>query len=63
MRQKKFCGILSHQCDKSGGASAPEILVQEVVEKIREIANANVSVSDMDGIVENTFFVLPRKVR
>jgi 4-hydroxy-3-methylbut-2-enyl diphosphate reductase len=47
----------------TAGASAPEILVQEVVEKIREIANANVSVSDMDGIVENTFFVLPRKVR
>jgi 4-hydroxy-3-methylbut-2-enyl diphosphate reductase len=47
----------------TAGASAPEILVQEVVERIREIANADVPVSDMDGIVENTFFVLPRKVR
>jgi 4-hydroxy-3-methylbut-2-enyl diphosphate reductase len=47
----------------TAGASAPEILVQEVVEKIREIANADVPVSDMNGIVENTFFALPRKVR
>lgn len=47
----------------TAGASAPEILVQEVVERIREIANDDVLVSDMDGIVENTFFALPRKVR
>lgn len=47
----------------TAGASAPEVLVQEVIEKIREISPSEVKVSDMDGITENTFFVLPRKVR
>lgn len=47
----------------TAGASAPEILVQEVIEKIKSLASAPVKVSDMDGISENTFFVLPRKVR
>ncbi len=46
----------------SAGASAPEILVQEVIAKIKLIDN-NVVVKDMDGIVENVFFALPRKVR
>lgn len=52
--------------DKIGltaGASAPEILVQEVVNKIKEISNSEVKVNDMNGIEENTFFALPRKVR
>jgi len=52
--------------DKIGltaGASAPEILVQEVVNKIKEISNCEVKVSDMNGIEESTFFALPRKVR
>lgn len=52
--------------DKIGltaGASAPEILVQEVVNKIKEISNCEVKVSDLNGIEESTFFVLPRKVR
>ncbi|MFM7702922.1 MAG: 4-hydroxy-3-methylbut-2-enyl diphosphate reductase, partial [Alphaproteobacteria bacterium] len=52
--------------DKIGltaGASAPEILVQEVVNKIKEISNYEVKVSDMNGIEESTFFALPRKVR
>ncbi|MBM3579390.1 MAG: 4-hydroxy-3-methylbut-2-enyl diphosphate reductase [Alphaproteobacteria bacterium] len=47
----------------TAGASAPEILVQEVIEKIRTLSSSPVMVSDMDGISENTFFVLPRKVR
>jgi len=47
----------------TAGASAPEVLVQEVIEKIKEISNSEVQVSDMDGITENTFFALPRKVR
>lgn len=50
----------------TAGASAPEILVQEVIEKIKTLAkksNKDARVSDMDGIIENTFFVLPRKVR
>lgn len=48
----------------TAGASAPEVLVQEVITKIKEIAQGEVQVEDMDdGIEENTFFALPRKVR
>jgi 4-hydroxy-3-methylbut-2-en-1-yl diphosphate reductase len=47
----------------TAGASAPEILVQDVIGKIKEISTSEVVVSDMDGITENTFFALPRKVR
>jgi 4-hydroxy-3-methylbut-2-enyl diphosphate reductase len=47
----------------TAGASAPEILVQGVITKIKEIAKKEVTVSDMEGITENTFFALPRKVR
>ncbi|OFW80707.1 MAG: 4-hydroxy-3-methylbut-2-enyl diphosphate reductase [Alphaproteobacteria bacterium RIFCSPLOWO2_01_FULL_40_26] len=47
----------------TAGASAPEILVQEVIEKIGEIAGNEIQVSDMNGISENVFFALPRRVR
>jgi 4-hydroxy-3-methylbut-2-enyl diphosphate reductase len=47
----------------TAGASAPEILVQGVVEEIKKISQSNVEVSDMDGITETTIFALPRKVR
>lgn len=47
----------------TAGASAPEVLVQDVINKIKEIATSEVTVSDMNGITESTFFVLPRKVR
>lgn len=47
----------------TAGASAPEILVQEVIYKIKEISKTPIQVSDMNGIQENTFFALPRKVR
>jgi len=47
----------------TAGASAPEVLVQEVILKIKELTNENVSVVDMEGIEENVFFALPRKVR
>lgn len=47
----------------TAGASAPEVLVQEVIAKIKEISLHEVKVSDMNGIEENTFFALPRKVR
>ncbi len=47
----------------TAGASAPEVLVQEVINKIKEFSPTEVTVSDMNGITENTFFVLPRKVR
>lgn len=47
----------------SAGASAPEVLVQDVIEKIKSLAPDKVEVRDMDGIIENVFFALPRKVR
>ncbi len=47
----------------TAGASAPEVLVQEVILKIKEISQQQVGVFDMNGIEENTFFILPKKVR
>ena len=47
----------------TAGASAPEVLVQDVINHIKEVSVTEVKVSDMDGITENTFFALPRKVR
>jgi 4-hydroxy-3-methylbut-2-enyl diphosphate reductase len=47
----------------TAGASAPEILVKEVIEFIANLFNNNIEVSDMDGISESTFFALPKKVR
>ena len=47
----------------TAGASAPEILVQGVIDKIKEISSENIDVRGMGGIVENTQFALPRKVR
>ena len=59
--------LLLENADRVGitaGASAPEILVQDVITKIKEISGSKVEVSDMEGgIEENTFFALPRKVR
>jgi 4-hydroxy-3-methylbut-2-enyl diphosphate reductase len=47
----------------TAGASAPEVLVQDVINKIKEISASEVKVCDMEGITENTFFALPKKVR
>ena len=47
----------------TAGASAPEILVQEVIAKIKEIFGDDVKVADMEGIEENVFFALPKKIR
>ncbi len=47
----------------TAGASAPEVLVQDVIAKIKSIAKDEVIVKDMNGIVENVFFALPKKVR
>lgn len=47
----------------TAGASAPEVLVQEVVEKIKKISDKPVNVSNFDGKKENVQFALPRKVR
>jgi 4-hydroxy-3-methylbut-2-en-1-yl diphosphate reductase len=47
----------------TAGASAPEVLVQNVIDEIKKIVTKDVVVSDMEGIIENVFFALPRKVR
>ncbi len=47
----------------TAGASAPEVLVQGVINRIKEISKSETTVSDMEGITENVFFALPRKVR
>ncbi len=45
----------------TAGASAPEVLVQQVIARIRELGA--VSVRDMDGIIETTKFPLPKGLR
>lgn len=47
----------------TAGASAPEILVQEVINKIKNIFGDEVKVVDIEGIEENVFFALPKKIR
>ena len=42
----------------TAGASAPEVLVQAVIERVRELGAAKVT--QLDGIVENVTFPLPR---
>jgi 4-hydroxy-3-methylbut-2-en-1-yl diphosphate reductase len=45
----------------SAGASAPEVLVQEVISRIKELG-AN-SVKELDGISENVVFALPKDLQ
>ncbi|MGE4243524.1 4-hydroxy-3-methylbut-2-enyl diphosphate reductase [Ramlibacter sp.] len=45
----------------TAGASAPEVLVQDVVDRIRALGA--VSIRKMDGIVETTKFPLPKGLR
>jgi 4-hydroxy-3-methylbut-2-enyl diphosphate reductase len=47
----------------TAGASAPEILVQGVVNKIKKLTNNNIEVIGMGGIKENIQFILPKKIR
>jgi 4-hydroxy-3-methylbut-2-en-1-yl diphosphate reductase len=47
----------------SAGASAPEVLVQEVIEKIKELVDEEVIVSGMNGKKESVQFTLPKQVR
>lgn len=47
----------------TAGASAPEILVQEVIDKIKKIFGETLKVVDIDGIDESVFFALPKKIR
>ncbi|WP_193087083.1 4-hydroxy-3-methylbut-2-enyl diphosphate reductase [Advenella sp. FME57] len=44
----------------TAGASAPEVLVQEVVERLKELGA--ISVRRMDGIKENVTFPLPKEL-
>ena len=45
----------------TAGASAPEALVEEVVERLRELATC--SVTTLSGLIENVRFKLPPEVR
>ena len=47
----------------TAGASAPEVLVEGVIAKIKELVNESVSVRGMDGIKENIQFALPKEIR
>ena len=42
----------------TAGASAPEVLVQNLIGRLREVFE--VTVSDLDGVEENITFKLPR---
>lgn len=46
----------------TAGASAPEILVEQIVDHIRNV-NGDVEIQEMQGIVETTSFKLPIEVR
>jgi 4-hydroxy-3-methylbut-2-enyl diphosphate reductase len=50
---KKQIGVTS-------GASAPEVLVQEVIEKLKYLSDADVQ--EMTGIIENVTFPLPKEL-
>lgn len=45
----------------TAGASAPEVLVQEVLDAFRE--RYNVQVTEVDGVTEDVIFKLPRSLR
>jgi 4-hydroxy-3-methylbut-2-enyl diphosphate reductase len=45
----------------TAGASAPEVLVQQVVERLREICNQEPE--ELEGVEENIVFSMPRELR
>jgi 4-hydroxy-3-methylbut-2-enyl diphosphate reductase len=45
----------------TAGASAPEVLVQQVVERLREICHQEPE--ELDGVEENIVFSMPRDLR
>ncbi len=47
----------------TAGASAPEILVEEVIAKIRELTDEVIEVNGMNGIKEHVEFALPKEFR
>jgi 4-hydroxy-3-methylbut-2-en-1-yl diphosphate reductase len=44
----------------SAGASAPEVLVQEVISKLKSLSNAEVT--ELQGVIENVVFQLPKNL-
>jgi len=50
-----------HVVGVTAGASAPEILVQQVLERLRELGAAEYSVDG--GVVEDHAFPLPKELR
>jgi 4-hydroxy-3-methylbut-2-enyl diphosphate reductase len=44
----------------SAGASAPEVLVKEVIAKLQSLTNAEVN--ELQGVIENVVFQLPRNL-
>ena len=47
----------------SAGASAPEILVQEVIEKLKILSPTKIIIKTLEGKKENVHLVLPKEVR
>jgi 4-hydroxy-3-methylbut-2-enyl diphosphate reductase len=45
----------------SAGASAPEVLVKEVIAKLQALTNAEVT--ELSGVVENVVFQLPKNLK
>jgi 4-hydroxy-3-methylbut-2-enyl diphosphate reductase len=45
----------------SAGASAPEVLVQEVIAKLQELGATQVT--ELQGVVENVVFQLPKNLK
>jgi len=58
LKEKNKIGI-------SAGASAPEILVKNVIERLKKMSDnpEEVKVYGMNGIKENVYFALPRELR
>ena len=44
----------------TAGASAPEILVQQVISRLKEIGAEQVSIEELSGVVESVVFPLPK---
>jgi 4-hydroxy-3-methylbut-2-enyl diphosphate reductase len=58
LREDWFAG--RHRVGVTAGASAPEVLVQEVVARLRSLGVS--SVRQLEGITERVVFSLPREL-
>jgi 4-hydroxy-3-methylbut-2-enyl diphosphate reductase len=45
----------------SAGASAPEVLVKEVIAKLQALTQAEVT--ELQGVIENVVFQLPKNLK